>query len=134
MTDTQGNGKGTILVVDDDLKVLTILEEALRLYGYSPQACHGAEDALKTFKKNPDAFDVVMTDQAMPGMTGDQLIREIRKLRADVPVVLCTGYADYALDDSEQAINAFTCLKKPFSMSALADVLAEILQSTKETS
>ena len=115
-----------VLVVDDDPKVLMILEEALKLFGYQPVACSSAARALDIFRDAPDSFITVITDQAMPGMSGDQLIKEIRLINDSVPVILCTGYADLSVEEWESELDLFACLKKPFTMSVLSDVLARL--------
>lgn len=119
---------GKVLVVDDDPKVLMILEEALKLFGYRPVACSSAVNALNLFTESPDSFVTVITDQAMPGMSGDELIREIRLLNENVPVVLCTGYTDLSAEEWESELDLFACLYKPFTMSALSDVLSRLTQ------
>ncbi|MBN1377887.1 MAG: response regulator [Gammaproteobacteria bacterium] len=126
MKDENSSGTGRILVVDDDPKVLMILEEALKLFGYQPIACSSAMKALSLFNDAPDSFCSVITDQAMPGMSGDQLIKEIRLINESVPIVLCTGYADLSVEEWESELDLIACLKKPFTMSALSEVLAKI--------
>lgn len=128
MNDTESAGAGKVLVVDDDPKVLMILEEALKLFGYRPVACSSAMKALNLFADTPDSFIAVITDQAMPGMSGDQLVREIRLINDAVPVVLCTGYADLSVEEWESELDLFACLKKPFTMSALSEVSEKIRQ------
>lgn len=115
-----------VLIVDDDPKVLMILEEALKLFGYRPVVCSSATNALNLFAESPDSFVTVITDQAMPGMSGDELIGEIRLLNDKVPVVLCTGYTDLSVDEWKSELDLFACLNKPFTMSALSDVLSRL--------
>ena len=115
-----------VMVVDDDPKVLMILEEALKLFNFQPVACSSAVKALNIFAEAPTSFSTIITDQAMPGMSGDQLIKEVRKINDSVPIVLCTGYADLSADEWKSELNLFACLKKPFTMSMLSDVLTQI--------
>ncbi len=115
-----------VLVVDDDPKVLMILEEALKLFGFQPVACSSAAKALNIFTEAPSSFSTIITDQAMPGMSGDQLIKEVRVINDSVPIVLCTGYADLSADEWMSELHLFTCLKKPFTMSTLSEVLTQI--------
>ncbi|MBF0463104.1 MAG: PAS domain S-box protein, partial [Magnetococcales bacterium] len=87
-------GKGSILFVDDEVGLVQIGTEFLTAMGYTMVGSTDPLEALEKFRQLPDAFDAVITDQTMPGMTGDQLAEKIRAHRPNMPIFLCTGYSD----------------------------------------
>ena len=88
----EATGKGRILFVDDEVALVRMAEKALTKLGYAVVGETRSLSALDLFRQDPDAFDLIVTDQTMPGLTGDALIGEVRKLRDDIPIVLCTGF------------------------------------------
>ncbi len=111
-----------ILTVDDDFLVAMGTTGLLEDLGHEVIEVHSGREALEALAQRPD-IDLVVTDQAMPRMTGVELARQIRALRPDLPVVLATGYADMPEGGAEYITAR---LEKPFSDSALARVLAEL--------
>mgnify|MGYP000861799589 CR=1 FL=1 len=110
-----------ILVVDDDFLVAMNTTAMLEDLGHEAVEVHSGAEALRVFKDD-GRFDLVITDQAMPQMTGDQLISAIRQIRRDIPVVLATGYAE--LPDGVAA--DVRRLSKPFFQNDLERILAQI--------
>ena len=100
-------GKATILVVDDEPRILDLLKRSLGHNGFTVLAASSAAEALGTFQARP--VDVVITDVVMPGKDGLALAREIRSLRPELPVVFMTGYTDRILPPDHPL------LTKPFS-------------------
>ena len=82
---------------------------------------------LEIFKKEPTGFDLLITDQAMPEMTGIQLVSEIRKLNREVPVVLCTGYSENISDKTIKYYRINKFLLKPVSRCDLAEAVHDVL-------
>ena len=76
--------------------------------GYKVETCTSGADALAVFRSRPGEFDLVISDQTMPRMTGDQLAREMLAVRPDLPFVLCTGYSDVISAD-EAARHGHPC-------------------------
>lgn len=106
------NNEGSILVVDDDLYVLESVSALLKEYGYSVTSCNNAKDAIDRLQ---DAkTDVVLTDIKMPYITGIELLKKIREMNADIPVILMTAYAqiDVAIDGIKHG--AFDFIIKPY--------------------
>ena len=68
-------------------------DEMLTGFGYRVTATTGAREALALFRLDPSRFDLVITDQTMPEMTGEELAKEILALRADMPIIMCTGFS-----------------------------------------
>ncbi|MCF8127369.1 MAG: GAF domain-containing protein [Deltaproteobacteria bacterium] len=122
----KGNGE-KVLVVDDEEFFLDILREHLEGVGYRVTANRNSSKILEIFREEPKGFDLVITDQAMPEMTGVQLVSEIRKLNRDVPVILCTGYSESV---SEQTIKHYRInkfLMKPITRRDLAEAVHDVL-------
>lgn len=112
-----------VLVVDDEPAVARAITRLLTSIGHEVITESDPEEALQIVVRNPMAFDVVLTDQTMPGMTGDALARAVRSIRPDLPVVLCSGYSEhYQLDDAQRdGIRAF--LTKPLDREQVRSVL-----------
>ena len=87
-------------------------------------------NALERFRSSPEEFDLVITDQTMPGMTGEALARKILEVRGGMPVLLCSGLGDgnTAEEAEKSGIRAF--LMKPISMGRMARVIREVLDAS----
>jgi len=81
-----------ILLVDDEESIVTAVQRLLRRQGYQVTGVLNAHEALTIFKQNTDAFDIVLTDQSMPYMSGDALVKELHLIKPELPVVICSGY------------------------------------------
>ena len=81
-------GTERILYVDDEKAIVDTIQQMLELLGYSIAAHTSSIDAMETFRANPQAFDLVITDQTMPNMTGDELTIKLLQIRADIPIIL----------------------------------------------
>ena len=103
----------------------------LEKLGYTVTAFTDCFEALKLFKKEANTFDLIITDMTMPNMTGDVLFMELRKIRSDVPVILCSGYSSKINQESAKAIGLNAYLSKPFSKSAIAATIREVLDTAK---
>jgi CheY-like chemotaxis protein len=120
-------GNEHILLVDDEKMLLEMGKKFLQYYGYRVTTCACATDALKLFNKHPYDFDLVVTDQVMPRMTGGQLIRELLKIRSDIPIFLTTGYSEALSKRQALAIGASAFIMKPIIMEELATTIRETL-------
>lgn len=115
-----------ILVVDDDKMVLDANSHALEGLGYKVTVFANSTAALGYFEKNAEDIDLLLTDLSMPEMDGVRLISNIRKIRKNLPTVLCTGYLDVI---DSQDIGEIRLLKKPFSLHELSEALNEELNA-----
>src|SRR6516162_3267937 len=122
----RGNGE-TLLVVDDEESLVLLAEEVLASLGYEPVGCVGAQQALRVFRAAPQRFDAVLTDAIMPGMSGLELLAELRRTRPELPVVLVSGYGGPDLNASATAAGAHAVLAKPLGAADLAQCLAQLL-------
>jgi len=124
---TLPKGDEHILFVDDEPPIARMGSRMLESLGYQVTTRTSSIEALELFKAKPDDFQLVITDMTMPHMTGDKFAIELKQIRADIPIVLCTGYSNKIDADIAQkiGINAFTY--KPFSKADLASTVREVL-------
>lgn len=113
-----------ILLVDDEPAVARAVSRLLGSLGHHVTVEHDPQLAEERLRRDPHAFDVLFTDQTMPGMTGDALARAALTVRPDLIVVLCSGYSEhYQLEDAARdGVRAF--VTKPIDRAALRDLLA----------
>jgi CheY-like chemotaxis protein len=112
-----------IVVIDDDDGVRTFIVESLQSLGYSVRAASNGAAGLALIKnKIPD---LLLVDFAMAGMTGLDVIREVRCIEPTLPTILATGYAE--MDSIEQAASSIRILRKPFQIDQLAGTIQELL-------
>jgi signal transduction histidine kinase/CheY-like chemotaxis protein len=121
-----GNGE-TILVVDDDTPLVRLAEDMLAALGYEPVGFDRSPAALGAFRTDPRRFDLVLTDEVMPDMTGIELSGRLHGIRPDVPVVLMTGYGRAPRPRQLQAAGISEVIRKPLLSAAIAQCLARHL-------
>ena len=95
--------------------------------GYAVTTYTSAPDALAAFQAAPHNFDLVITDQTMPDMLGTTLVRALRHIRPDIPVILCTGYSPLIDTEQAEAIDVDAFLMKPVEMEAFTQTIQQIL-------
>jgi len=120
-------GEEHILFVDDEPIIADVTKLRLEKLGYRITVDTCSTDALTRFQSHPERYDMVITDQTMPEMTGEQLSRAILKIRPEIPIILCTGYS--ALIDAEKAkaIGIREFMMKPFDQKELAATIRRLL-------
>jgi PAS domain S-box-containing protein len=116
-----------ILLVDDDGVALAATRGQLEHLGYRVTAVSDARMALKLFQTLPAAFDLVLSDSTMPGLTGRDLCEKILGLRPDLPVLLASGFADIKTSDDARAAGVREVLRKPTPLAVLATTIARYL-------
>ncbi|MBF0379893.1 MAG: response regulator [Magnetococcales bacterium] len=132
-------GGGYILFVDDEVGLVDVGKQMLTALGYKTDPYTDSQKALQMFKNNPEKYDVVITDQVMPNMTGTILAKEIHKSRPDIPIFLCTGYSEM-ITETNAAKSGFTkYFQKPVSLNDFATALKDYIipqnaQNTKPQS
>lgn len=124
---TARHGNEHILFVDDEAILVELGRETLESFGYKVTATNSPIEAFNFFQSAPNRYDLIITDQTMPGMTGDLLAQKAMQIRADIPVIVCTGYS--ATLDSEKAdtIGIKTFLLKPLDADSLLKEVRNIL-------
>ncbi len=120
-------GTERILFVDDEAILTEMGVELLESLGYTVTATTSSLEALKLFKADPAAFDLVITDMTMPGLTGKELTREILTVRPDTPVILCTGFCETINEKQEKEIGIRELVLKPYSIHSLDTIIRRIL-------
>ncbi len=123
---------GRVLFVDDEAPLGAMVKSSLERLGYEVQAESDPRRALEQFQQDPARFDLVVTDQMMPAMTGDVLLREIRRLRPELPAILCSGYTESNLAATLVELGAVRFISKPFALHDFANKVTEML-NTHET-
>jgi PAS domain S-box-containing protein len=121
-------GSERILFVDDEVVILEIWREMLDGLGYRCVGHTSSHQALSAFRAAPESFDLVITDQTMPGMTGDALIRELRRIRPDVPVILCTGYSHKVSPEKARSLGVDAYLMKPLRAGDLDHAIRSVME------
>ncbi|MHC5065060.1 MAG: ATP-binding protein [Planctomycetota bacterium] len=116
-------GKEHILFVDDEQTIASLGRQALESCGYRVESKTSSSEALDLFQEDPNAWDLVITDQRMPKMTGTQLAAEIRRLRPEVPIILCSGYSGGDSPQVAQQAGLQGFLAKPFSKKRLEEMV-----------
>jgi len=116
-------GSESILFVDDDEDIAKMGERMLTALGYKPYVVSHAAAALRLFKIDPDKFQVVITDQVMPGMTGLELTHEVLAAKPDIPVILCTCFTEAGTRQEAEAAGISEFIAKPIMMRELADAI-----------
>ncbi|MEA1969674.1 MAG: ATP-binding protein, partial [Thermodesulfobacteriota bacterium] len=125
-TPIQG-GTEHILFVDDEELILQMETVMLERLGYQVTSRTSSLEALEAFRQNPDKFDMVITDMAMPNMSGDKLSVELTKIRPDIPVLLCTGFSETMSEEKAVSLGIKGFLLKPIVMKYLDQKIREVL-------
>ena len=118
-----------LMIVDDERALLALAEEIAAQLGYGPVGFDSSCAALDALIAQPERFDVVLTDEAMPDLVGSELAFEIRRMRPTIPIVLMSGYGGAQLTNRAAEIGVNEVLRKPLHRLDLAESLARVLQS-----
>ncbi len=120
-------GSERILLVDDEKPVIEFEKQLLEKLGYFVTPLTDSQEAFEVFSRQPTAYDLLLTDQTMPKMSGMELVRKIRQIRPDMPVLLCTGYNEKLIHDKIHEAGIQALLIKPITGRDLAITLRQIL-------
>jgi CheY-like chemotaxis protein len=115
-----------ILFVDDESSIARLAQVMLKALGHTTTTYCNSAEGLAAFRANPSAFDLVITDLTMPGITGVDLSRGIRALRPDIPIILSSGYADEVPEETLRSLGIVEILPKPFQMQSLGAAVARV--------
>ncbi len=122
----RGRGQ-TILLIDDEEALVRLGEEMIAELGYEPVGFTSSSAALDEFSVEPHRFDAVLSDEAMPEITGSELALEIRRIRPDIPIVLMSGYVTPALTTRARDAGVVEVLAKPLTSGDISRSLASAL-------
>ena len=121
------SGSERILVIDDEDIIVQLLRSGLSRLGYEIVGVTDSREALELVRNEPDRFDLVITDQTMPNLTGANLAAEIFKIRPKMPLILCTGYSSVVSEESALAMGIKAYLTKPIERKTLAQTVRRLL-------
>ena len=116
-----------ILVVDDEESIARFMGELLESHGYQPTIVSHSREALERFEATPNAFDLVITDQTMPFLTGAEMAQAMLALRPELPIILCTGHSEQVDEARAVEMGIRGYLAKPFTISVLLSKVRELL-------
>ncbi|MCP4723572.1 MAG: PAS domain S-box protein [bacterium] len=121
-------GNERILIVDDEAAIVDYEKEMLKDLGYEVVSRTSSLEALEAFKFQPDNFDLVITDQTMPNMTGANMAKEMIKIRPDIPIILCTGFSKQIGPDNAGEFGLREFLFKPVTSRNMAEAVRRALE------
>jgi two-component system, cell cycle sensor histidine kinase and response regulator CckA len=119
-----------LLLVDDEEALCALMGKFLRRSGYLVDTFTNGPDLLEALKEQPEKYSLIITDMAMPGMSGIQLVEQVRKLHLELPVVLCSGYVDVIENDMIGELGIGAVLQKPVPFSGLLLQIRKTLDAT----
>jgi PAS domain S-box-containing protein len=125
------SGQQRVLFVDDERAITTMAEALLQSLGHEVTTANHPADAVELFRAAPDAFDVLITDFTMPGMSGVGLATALREIRADLPVVLCSGLLSDGVLEFARDRDLVHVLTKPYLGADLARALNAMFTGRK---
>ncbi|MEE4358101.1 MAG: response regulator [Desulfococcaceae bacterium] len=126
-SDPLPRGNECILIADDEIQILHMLRQMLERLGYQVSAHRNSADALAVFRAIPQQFDLLITDYTMPHMDGLHLAKQIKSIRPDIPILLCTGYSERVNRETAEASGIKGFMLKPISKKDLAETVRRLL-------
>ncbi len=127
-------GKEKILFIDDEDLLADMGKDMLERLGYHVTVRKSSLEALETFQNQADQFDLVITDQTMPGMTGVDLARRMLQIRSDIPIILCTGYSTIISEGKAKSMGIREFAMKPLSKTDIATLIRKVLNGNRKFS
>ena len=124
-------GAERILYVDDEKMLAEMGKTMLERLGYRVTIATTSIEALKTIQNQPDHFDLVITDQTMPGITGSDLARRILQIRPEMPIILCTGFSNLISEEKARIYGIKGFAMKPLAKKDLATLVRKVLDGEK---
>lgn len=125
-------GTERILLVDDEKMLLDVGQSMLKSLGYTPIVMLSSTSALEWFQKDPDGFDLVITDMTMPHMTGDRLAQKLMRIRPGIPIIIATGYNEKISEETVRELGIKALVMKPFNRREMSQTIRSVLDSSKE--
>ncbi len=125
-------GTERILLVDDEPSIVKMQKLMIQRLGYTVATQNSSMEALESFRADPGSFDLIITDMTMPGMTGDRLAAEVKKIRPDIPVILCTGFSEKVNLKTAKDIMIDGFLMKPVDKEKMVKMIRNVLDEAKK--
>ena len=120
-------GSEFILVVDDEKSIADLVQQMLETFGYKVEVCYNAADALNAFNKQPDNYDLLISDLTMPQMTGLDLADQLHQKRPEFPVVIMTGFGDSITAETKKRYGIKKIIGKPLVIKDISAAVREVL-------
>jgi CheY-like chemotaxis protein len=129
-TSTLPSGNERIMLIDDEASVCDVTASILRKLGYTVTALTDSAEAFELFYSKPYDYDLIISDQTMPHLTGIELAFSVLKIRPDLPFILCTGYTAVISADEALKVGVDLFLEKPILRRTLAESVRKVLDSS----
>jgi PAS domain S-box-containing protein len=120
-------GREHILLIDDEEMLVEMSRVMFERLGYRVTTRMNSTEALTLFRDSPESFDLVITDQTMPGMTGTNLARRMLQIRPDIPIILCTGYSSNVSEEEANSIGIKAYALKPLAKKDIGNLIRSVL-------
>ncbi|MCA9734797.1 MAG: response regulator [Deferribacteres bacterium] len=121
-------GSERILIIDDDKAVANVIQKILTRLGYQISVLHDSQQALEHFSTDPFQYDLIITDQIMPDMTGLELTRNILNIRPGMPVILTSGYSEKIEPDNLPSLGIKGYITKPATVREIAELIRKAVK------
>ena len=122
-------GNEHILFIDDEKIIADMGKSMLESLGYQVTTRTSSLEALTTFQNQPEVFDLVITDQTMPEMTGSDLARRMLQIRPETPIILCTGYSSQISEEQAKSFGVKGFAIKPIAKNDIAVLIRDVLDN-----
>jgi len=122
-------GRESILFVDDEKSLIDLGRALLERLGYRVETRASAIDALEAFRSDPQKYDLIISDMTMPKMTGDELASQMRSIRPDIPIILCSGFSEPLNTQAMETLGVGAILLKPITYVDLANTVRMVLDT-----
>ena len=126
-------GTERILLIDDEQSVVEMETAIFERLGYDVTSETDSSSALEIFRSKPGEFDLIITDFTMPNLTGIDLSKEIRRIRPDIPIILCTGFSEKVTEKGAMDLGVELAMK-PFGMKQIAELVRKVLAAGNDDS
>ena len=126
-------GNESVLLVDDEMALIDLGRDFLESLGYQVETRESAIDAIEAFRSNSQKYDLIISDITMPRMTGDELAQQVKAIRPEIPIILCSGFSNRIHEQTMQSIGINLILMKPVSYADLAYAVRQALDIDIET-
>ena len=125
---SEPTGSGNLLFVDDEPELVDMAKKIIESLGYQVECCFTGEEALQLFLQNPQRFDLIITDQIMPGMTGVEFATQVKQKVPRLPIILCTGYSSKISEENWSRYGIDAYVMKPFRRRDIAHLIKDLLE------
>jgi len=125
--------KGTehILLVDDETMLLDLGKEILSTLGYQVTAESNSVKALNIVREDVNRFDLIITDQTMPGLSGKELAQEVNKLNSEIPIIICSGFSTQISEEDRGQFGISAYCSKPLRITELSQVIKQTMADAR---